>query len=106
MARTTPNRNGLFARGSIGARTGGVWQSLRAMWHGEERRSETSAAARAAVRAKQQADEIESDLSRLRMRRFGNRGRIADLERELRDIRAIERRCLEALGAAPESKAS
>ena len=76
------------------------------MWNGEERRSETSAAARAAVRAKKQADEIESELSRLRVRRFGNRGRIADLERELREIRAIERRCLEALGAGAETQAS
>ncbi len=76
------------------------------MWQGKERRSETSAAARALVRAKEQADELESQLSRLRVRRFGNRGRIADLERELRDIRAVERRCLEALGGAPESKAS
>ena len=76
------------------------------MWDGEERRSETSAAARAAVTAREQAEYLESQLSRLRLRRFGNRGRIADLERELRDIRAVERRCLEALGASPEAQAS
>ena len=76
------------------------------MWDGEERRSETSAAARAAVRAREQAEGIEARLSRLRVRRFGNRGRIADLERELREIRAIERRCLEALGAGAEPQAS
>ncbi len=98
---------GDYSRGIlIGAYEAAVWQSLGAMWNGHERRSETSAAARAAVTAKERAHEIESQLSRLRVRRFGNRGRIADLERELRDIRAVERRCLEALGAAHESKAS
>ena len=76
------------------------------MWDGQERRSETSAAARAAVTARKQADELEVKLSRLRSRRFGNRGKIAEIERELRDIRAVERRCLEALGASPEARAS
>jgi len=76
------------------------------MWDGQERRSDTSAAARAAVTAREQADALETQLRRLRSRRFGNRGKIADLERELRDIRAVERRCLEALGASPEARAS
>ncbi len=89
-----------------GAQIEGVWQSLRAMWNGQERRSETSVAARAAVTAREQADAIEGQLSRLRLRRFGHRGKVAELERELRDIRAVERRCLEALGASPESQAS
>jgi hypothetical protein len=97
----------LYSPGAaIGASGAGVWQSLKAMWHGQERRSETSAAARAAVTAREQAEAIESELGRLGSRRFGNRGRIAELERELRDIRTVERRCLEALGANLESRAS
>ena len=76
------------------------------MWDGQERRSDTSAAARAAVTAREQAESIEAQLGRLRTRRFGNRGKIADLERELRDIRAVERRCLEALGGNIDAQAS
>lgn len=76
------------------------------MWNGEERRSATSVAARAVVTAREQAEAIEVQMRPLRSRRFGNRGRIADLERQLREIRAVERRCLEALGASPEAQAS
>jgi hypothetical protein len=76
------------------------------MWDGEERRSATSVAARAVVTAREQAAAIELQITQLRPRRLGNRGRIADLERELREIRAVERRCLEALGANPDAQAS
>jgi hypothetical protein len=76
------------------------------MWDGQERRSDASSAARAAVTAREQAEALEIELSRLRSRRFGNRGKIAELERELRDIRAVERRCLAALGGDVESRAS
>ena len=93
-------------RVAIGAKIAAVCESLHAMWDGQERRSDTSAAARAAVTAREQAEDLEVRLRRLRSRRFGNRGKIAELERELRDIRAVERRCLEALGASPEAQAS
>ena len=69
------------------------------MWNGEERRSETSAAARAAVTAKKEADSLEARLAEERARRFPSRRRVKQVERELREIRAVERRCLEALGA-------
>jgi hypothetical protein len=76
------------------------------MWDGEERRSATSVAARAVVTAREQAAAIELQITQLRPRRLGNRGRIADLERELRDIRAVERRCLKALGASSDAQPS
>lgn len=69
------------------------------MWTGEERRSETSAAARAAVTAKREAEALEAELAEEQDRRFPSKRRVKKLERELREIRAVERRCLEALGA-------
>lgn len=69
------------------------------MWTGEERRSDTSAAARAAVTAKREAEALESQLTEEQDRRFSSKRRVSKLERELREIRAVERRYLEALGA-------
>ena len=69
------------------------------MWTREERRSETSAAARAAVTAKREAEALDAQLAKEQERRFPSKRRVKKLERELREIRAVERRCLEALGA-------
>lgn len=69
----------------------------------QERRSDTSVAARALVAAKQQADAIEAELARETDKRFASRRRRRELETQLREIRAVERRCLEALGGSPES---
>ena len=69
------------------------------MWTGEERRSETSAAARAAVTAKREAEILEAKLAEEQDRRFPSKRRVKRLERELQNIRTVERRCLEALGA-------
>ena len=66
---------------------------------GEERQSETSAAARAAATAKRQAEALEAQLAEEQNRRFSSKRRVKELERELGNIRAVERRCLEALGA-------
>ena len=66
---------------------------------GTERRSETSAAARAAVTAKRQAEALEAQLAEEQNRRFPSKRRVKELERELGNIRAVERRCLEAVGA-------
>ena len=84
------------------------------MWQGQERRSSASVTARALVTAREQAASIEAELSRLGSKRFGKRRRVHDLERDLREIHAVERRCLDALGASaevpaqasPEAKAS
>ena len=75
------------------------------MWEGDERRSAGSVAARAAVAARMEAAQIEAALARARRGRFANRRRVKELERDLRDIRAVERRCLEALGAGPVGSA-
>lgn len=69
------------------------------MRDGQERRSPASVAARALVTAKEQAAAIEAELSGLRAKRFVQRRRVRELERDLREIRAVEARCLEALGA-------
>ena len=69
------------------------------MWDGNERRSAGSVAARAVVAAKKEADTLEADLAEERESRFTNKRRVKELERDLRDVRAVERRCLEALGA-------
>ena len=76
------------------------------MWAGEERRSPASAAARALVTAREQAAAIEAELNQLSARRFASRRRVRELERDLREIRAVEGRCLEALGAGAEAQAS
>ena len=68
------------------------------MWTGEERRSESSAAARAAITAKREAEALENKLAKEQDKRFPSKRRVKKLERELREIRAVERRCLEALG--------
>ena len=81
-----------------------MWHSDR-MWQGQERRSSASVAARALVKAREQAAEIEAERSRLSAKRFKNRKRMHALERDLREIRAVERRCLEALGAASDAQA-
>lgn len=72
------------------------------MWQGHERRSPGSVAARAAVAAKAEAESIAASLAEERDKRFPNKRRVEDLERDLRDIRAVERRCLEALGGSAE----
>ena len=84
------------------------------MWQGQERRSSASVTARALVTAREQAASIEAERSGLSTKRFKNRRRLRELERDLREIRAVEQRCLEALGASaevpaqasPEAKAS
>jgi hypothetical protein len=72
------------------------------MWDGEERRSSESTAARAVVAAKAEADSAEAALEKERKKRFPNKRRLKGLERDLRDIRRVERRCLEALGGGAE----
>jgi len=69
------------------------------MGDGEERRSATSVAARAVAAAKKEAETIEAAVAEELDRRFPNKRRLKALEGELRNIRAVERRCLEALGA-------
>jgi len=76
------------------------------MWDGQERRSSASAAARALVTAREQAAALEAELSELRGKRFAHRRRARELERDLREIRSVEARCLLALGASPEAQAS
>ena len=76
------------------------------MWDGEERRSSASSAARALVTAREQAAAIEARLGELQSKRLSHRRRAKSLERDLREIRAVEARCLEALGANPEARAS
>jgi hypothetical protein len=76
------------------------------MWDGQERRSSASATARAVVAAREQAAAIEAELEELRSKRFAPRRRVSELERDLREIRVVEARCLEALGASREARAS
>jgi hypothetical protein len=73
------------------------------MWDGPERRSAGSVAARAVVAAKKEAETLEAALAEERENRFPNKRRVKELESDLRDIRAVERRCLEALGAEAAS---
>lgn len=76
------------------------------MWQGKERRSSASVTARALVTAREQAASIEAELEELSAKRFSKRRRLRGLERDLREIRAVEQRCLEALGASAEAQAS
>ena len=69
------------------------------MWGGNERRSAGSVAARAVVAAKKEAETLEAALAEERENRFPSRRRVKELERDLRDVCAVERRCLDALGA-------